>query len=68
MSKGHQANRRRTYGRRQHDMNEMRDHIFRQDGSSSWVGASIATETKGGWGAQFAARHPSDTAFLRGVD
>jgi hypothetical protein len=66
MSKQHQASRRRTYGRRQHEMHEVQDRIVRKDGSSSWVGASIANETKDGWGAEFAARHPSDTAFSLG--
>ena len=29
MSKGHQANRRRTYGRRQHEVRERRDRAWR---------------------------------------
>lgn len=32
MSKRHQANRRRVYGRRQHEVRERRDHVW-QDGT-----------------------------------
>jgi len=64
MSQRHQASRRRTYGRRQHEIHEVQDRIVKQDGSSSWLGESAAIETKGGWTGQFVARSASDRAFV----
>ncbi len=64
MSQQHQASRRRTYGRRQHEIHEVQDRIVKRDGSSSWPAETVSIETKGGWAGQFVARSASDRAFV----
>ena len=49
MSKRHQASRRRTYGRRQHEIHERPD---RPAGTAGWVEESEARESSPCWGAE----------------
>ncbi|HEY5486283.1 MAG TPA: hypothetical protein VIK06_01425 [Candidatus Limnocylindrales bacterium] len=53
MSKRHQASRRRTYGRRQHEIHERPD---RQDDSASWLEGSELQQATSRWGTE-----PADT-------
>jgi hypothetical protein len=66
MSKRHQASRRRTYGRRQHEMHEVQDRLGRLDGPSGWLGGTAITPFDDSWGAGSTARESGDMAFLRG--
>ena len=53
MSKRHQANRRRTYGRRQHELRERPD---RSVGAFGWTQESDADTAGGGWAGDRLAR------------
>ena len=53
MSKHHQASRRRTYGRRQHEIHE---RPARPDGTAGWLEESELRESTLCWGAEPAER------------
>ncbi len=53
MSKRHQASRRRTYGRRQHEIHERPD---RPAGTGGWVEESEVRESSSCWGSEPAER------------
>jgi len=50
MSKQHQASRRRTYGRRQHEINELHDRSARPVGILDWLEAGRADASADGAG------------------
>ncbi|MGD0017863.1 MAG: hypothetical protein ABSD62_01290 [Candidatus Limnocylindrales bacterium] len=53
MSKRHQASRRRTYGRRQHELHERTDRLV---GVMDWLGESTLPDTKQRWITEPAVR------------
>ena len=66
MSKRHQASRRRTYGRRQHEINE---RIERSVGVLGWIDESESPEPVDGWVAVPQRRvATADWLSPRGID
>jgi hypothetical protein len=53
MSKRHQVSRRRTYGRRQHEINELHERLNRLVAVMAWLDDADASETTRIWD-----RHP----------
>jgi len=66
MSKRHQASRRRSYGRRQHELHERTDQLV---GAVNWVGESGFSETEQRWSSD-PAGHGLDRNWppLQGTD
>jgi hypothetical protein len=56
MSKRHQASRRRSYGRRQHELHEAQERMDRPVGAVGWFGESDLPDTKRQWITEPAAR------------
>jgi len=67
MSKRHQASRRRTFSRRQHEVNEIRER-GRQDGLLCWLDETDQIVAADRWGAETFTRAAGDLAFLRGTN
>jgi hypothetical protein len=66
MSKRHQASRRRTYGRRQHEIHERADRF---DGPGVWIETSELQEVAGGWSHEPADRESGGSWLqARGID
>jgi len=65
MSKRHQASRRRTYGRRQHELHERSDRF---DGSNGWLETSDLQEVSGTWAAQPSGNATERWLQARGID
>ena len=72
MSKRHQSSRRRTYGRRQHELHEMHERTDRVVIVSDWLGGSDFQATDEHRGSGPAALGPRRTAGsrlqLQGID
>ena len=66
MSKRHQASRRRTYGRRQHEMHERTE---RHVGIPDWIDGADLLAPGDRWGAESMARAGAgDWLSSRGID
>jgi hypothetical protein len=57
MSRRHQVSRRRSYGRRQHEINELHERVNRLVAVMDWLDESAASETTHIWD-----RHLGDPA------
>ncbi len=72
MSKRHQASRRRSYGRRQHELHEWHEIHERTDrpgGVMDWLGESESSRTGHGWSAGTAVRGAAGAWLqLQGID
>ena len=66
MSKGHQASRRRTYGRRQHEIHERTERCA---GLLGWIDESEMRGIGDRWDAELSGRAtPGEWLQLRGLD
>ena len=69
MSKRHQSSRRRSYGRRQHELNELRERTDRLDVGADWFGESDSSQTEQPWSAGLANRGAAGHWLqLQGID
>jgi|GEM_PF-1503074 hypothetical protein len=72
MSKRHQSSRRRSYGRRQHELNELRelhDRADRPAGIVQWLVESDSSQTEQPWSAGPASRGAAGHWLqLQGID
>ena len=69
MSKRHQASRRRTYGRRQHELHELHERADRLVGVTDWLGPSGVFEPEQRWTAMPAIRGAAGNwRQLQGID
>lgn len=64
MSKGHQANRRRTYGRRQHEINE---RMERPVGVLDWIDKAELPWPESRWTGSLVRPWPADWLNSRGL-
>jgi hypothetical protein len=71
MSKGHQASRRRTYGRRQHEIHERTERFAEATsvGAMNWLDESELHESGHTWAAEPVGREASGGWLqARGID
>jgi hypothetical protein len=66
MSKRHQSSRRRSYGRRQHELHERTDRLV---GVADWLGESDSSQAERRWTAAPVIRGAAeDWLQLQGID
>jgi hypothetical protein len=69
MSKRHQSSRRRSYGRRQHELNELHERTDRLVGVMDWLGESDPPRTEQRWGTGPAAHGAAGSWLqMQGID
>jgi hypothetical protein len=58
MSKRHESSRRRSYGRRQHELHELHERTDRLDAGNDWLGESGSLQGTRLWDAAAASGAP----------